>query len=236
MPPKKGKKKTKDTKKKVRKTQGTIQASQYGNLIKAIGDLRGTLMSRNTPIPGSSQFVPFIGTQDQAVNVIRANASNTIARVERELSEKLSRETQKSLQEQTVRNLGFQTPEPSMSFLERPKKLRPGTDEEEDTLSRIYQDIYEQTGGKGFTKIVKGKKKVVNELLETVPEGGFVEAGISMQVPGQPFGMDRGGKTPFELIEETRKTTPSAFFKTPPYRRARKAIEKPLFENETIEI
>lgn len=235
MPPKKGKKKTKDTKKKVRKTQATIQASQYGNLIKAIGDLRGTLMSRNTPIPGSSQFVPFIGTQDQAVNVIRANASNTIARAERELSDKLSRETQKILQEQTVKNLGFQTPEPSMDFL-RPKTLRPKTEEEEDTLSRIYQDIYEQTGGKGMSKIVKGKKKVVNELLETVPEGGFVQAGISMNVPGQTFGMDRGGKTPFELIEETRKTTPSAFFKTPPYRRARKAIEKPLFENETIEI
>lgn len=258
MPTKKDKKKT--TKKRAKQGRKVgEQASQYGNLIKAIGELRGSLMSRNIPIPGSSQFTPYIGYQDQAVSVIRANAANTVARLERELTQKLARENTNILNQQTLRATELQ-PEPYLDFegtdtqkmaqarllssvqlgtpeqqreafveLQRTKQ-KPDTSRaesiQEDTLSKIYQNIYEQTGGKGITKLVKAKKRISKELLETIPEGGLVEAGISMNVPREPL-------TPFQLIEETRKATPSAFFETPPYkvRKPRKTIQEPIFES-----
>lgn len=222
MPPKKDKKrKTRKTKKTVRKTTDIQQASQYGNLIKAIGDLRGSLMSRNTPIPGSSQFTPFIGYQDQAVSVIRANAANTVARLDRELSEKLSKQEEGFLREQTARSMPITVPSESLfeqSIRLGGKPRQTEQQEEESALQQMYQNIYEQTGGGiGMGKLVKQQKKVAKEVMETIPEGGLAQAGISMRTPGQAFGPDR--PSPFQLLEERR----TASKKLP-------TKEQPLFE------
>lgn len=212
MPPKKDKKrKTRKTKKAVRrgKTSDIQQASQYGNLIKAIGDLKGSLMSRNAPIPGSSQFTPFIGYQDQAVSVIRANAANTVARLDRELSEKLSKQEEGFLREQTARSMPITVPSESLfeqSIRLGPKQRQTQPEEEESAIQQMYQNIYEQTGGgRGMTKLAKQKAKVAKEVMESIPEGGLAQAGISMRAPGQAFGPDR--PSPFQLLEERRATS-----------------------------
>ena len=83
MPPKKGKK---TPKKKVVRKRATAILRDMG---MGLQDLRGQAMFRNMPIPGSSQFTPFIGYQDQAISVIRANANNTVARAEKEINQKL---------------------------------------------------------------------------------------------------------------------------------------------------
>lgn len=175
------KKTTKPKKKVIRKPRAprkvplprdNLGTGTFREITTGLAGLRGMLMNRNMPIPGIAQFIPQ-SQQAQEIAVVRAQANNTIQRIENETNKLLAQATQKQFEQIPLFDPGQQT---NIENLYSPLVYRPPEESDVERAESYFEPPLpprrrgRPKGSKNRPKLSEEEKRQ-QEYLTAIREG-----------------------------------------------------------------